>query len=342
MRSWGKLLFATIAAAATLSIAQTHAQETPPQERDPNQAKPTTQAQPHAQAPSPETARIYASARPYMNDPPRTLKSELGDLYAVKFDPDQAALPGILESVSVAITAQLPRVPNLIAREDVAIEQPTATYYVSNRRMSVRDLPITTDGTLIPQNWKHFEYLILAQHLPGDGGVVFDESRHEIGTRSDTAATPRGTGFGSVWLLFLSGNLAQSHFRYLGKETIHRHHTSVIAFAQDPARVIDPGVIQLASGRTPLLYQGIAWVDDETSRILRIRTDLLAPLPAINLQQVTSIVSFSEVKIPQFETPLWLPRKVEISWNLGGTRLGEIHQYSAYHLFRATSRILPN
>ena len=277
-----------------------------------------------------------------MNDPAGTLKSELGDLHGLKFDPDQAALPGILASVSAVIMTQMPRVPNLIAREDVAMEQPAATYYVSNRRMSVRDLPITTEGTLVPQNWKHFEYLILAQHLPEEGGVAFDESRHEIGTRADTVATPRGTGFGSIWLLFLSGNSAESHFRYLGKETIDHHQTSVVAFAQDPAVVIEPGVIQMASSRIPLLYQGIAWVDDETSRILRIRTDLLAPLPAINLHQVTSVVNFSEVRIPQLETPLWLPKKVEITWNLGGNRLGEIHQYSAYHLFRATSRILPN
>ena len=343
MGSRGKLLFANIAAAATLSVMQTHPQETRTQEVDPNQTKPITQAAPHPRGPSPETARLYAGARPYMNDPPGTLRSELGDLYGVKFDADQTSLSGILDAVSRTIRSQLPRIPNLLAREDVATEHIPPNAYLSNRSGNLlRNAPLPSDALLIPQDWKHFDYLILAQHLPENGGIVLDESRHEIGTHPDAAATPHGTGFSSVWLLFLSGNLAQSHFRYLGKETIHRHPASIIAFAQDPALVIEPGVIQLASGRTPLLYQGIAWVDDETSRILRIRTDLLAPLPAINLQQVTSVVNFSEVKIPQLETPLWLPKKVEITWNLGGNRLGELHQYSAYHLFRATSRILPN
>jgi hypothetical protein len=92
----------------------------------------------------------------------------------------------------------------------------------------------------------------------------------------------------------------------------------------------------------PLLYQGVAWIDQESYKIVRIGTDLLAPLPNIKLLQATSTVNFSVVEIPKFTESLWLPKSVELTWDLGGNRLGELHRYSKYRLFAATSRIIPN
>jgi hypothetical protein len=115
----------------------------------------------------------------------------------------------------------------------------------------------------------------------------------------------------------------------------------VVAFAQCPALVKTPGVISISGAKFPLLYQGILWIDQATYRIAGIRTDLLAPLPRIMLEQATSVLNFAEVKIPQVEGSLWLPKEVEITWTISGSRMGERHRYSNYHLFRATATIVP-
>jgi hypothetical protein len=142
--------------------------------------------------------------------------------------------------------------------------------------------------------------------------------------------------------MFVPSNQGESSFRYLGTQKVEKRPTYVVAFAQDPKLVKVPGVIEVESGRVPLLYQGVLWIDQETYKIVRMRTDVLAPLSAIKLWQATSTVEFSEVTIPTFDARLWLPKTVEITWDLGGTRLGELHKYSNYRLFAATSRIVPN
>ena len=61
-----------------------------------------------------------------------------------------------------------------------------------------------------------------------------------------------------------------------------------------------------------MLVQGIAWVDEETFQVLRLRSDLLAPLYTIGLDRLTTEVNFSEVRLQDVARPLWLPREVSV------------------------------
>ncbi len=300
-----------------------------------------------ADAQTSEMVRLYGDAQPYKDDPIATMKLKVPQLDGLKADVSQAELPTILNKTGAVIVAQMPRVPNLIAQEEVAQEAVT-TIRISNSGTRGSSpwsgIAATTSANssdaLVPQTWRRFEYLIMAKH--GDeGGMVFDESRKDL-DKKDREAAPRGIGFGSLWLMFIPSNQGESNFRYLGTQRVEKRPTYVVAFAQDPKLVKVPGVIETDSGQVPLLYQGVAWIDQESYKIVRIRTDVLAPLPTIKLWQATSTVSFSEVEIPKFEARLWLPKTVEITWDLGGNRLGELHRYSNYRLFAATSRIVPN
>jgi hypothetical protein len=289
---------------------------------------------------------LYAAAKPYMNEPLPMLKMDVHELSGLRPDSSQELLPAILEQASAVIVAQMPRVPNLLAREDIAREQTPPPTYVSgasnsSRRrqdMSIASAPIP-DDRLVPQDWRRYDYLIIAK--PQADSVVYDESRIEVGRPSGTSP-PRGLGFSSLWMMFLPSCIGETHFRYLGRQKVDGHQTFVVVFAQDPELVKLPGVIQLETASVPMLYQGVAWIDQETYRMVRIRSDLLAPLPDFKVSRITSSVNFSQVTIPQLETPLWLPKQVEITWEIAGARLGELHRYSGYHLFHATSRIVPD
>jgi hypothetical protein len=103
-----------------------------------------------------------------------------------------------------------------------------------------------------------------------------------------------------------------------------------------------PGQVNFQGTSIPILYQGIAWIDESDFRIVRLRTDLLSPRPDIGLRMLTSEVHFSEVQIQAAESspPLWLPQEVKITWDFKGERLQQVHQYSDFHLYRAKSKIV--
>jgi len=83
-------------------------------------------------------------------------------------------------------------------------------------------------------------------------------------------------------------------------------------------------------------------VDQSSYRIVKIRTDLLAPIARIKLDAVTTTTSFVDTKILGLNTTLVMPREVEIIWKRDGNQVGEMHRYFNYRLYHATARILPD
>ena len=89
-----------------------------------------------------------------------------------------------------------------------------------------------------------------------------------------------------------------------------------------------------------MLLQGIAWIDQSDFRIVRLRTDILAPQPQVNFQKQTSNIVFGPVHIATLDSELWLPWAVDVQMEAEGQFTQEQHQYSKYRLYQAKSRII--
>jgi hypothetical protein len=292
----------------------------------------------------------YLTTAPYVDLPLSQLKKDIRDLNGVKPDSTPGELELILEKTGEAITLQLPRVPNLICREDVADEAPpkqessdgmsqaTARVVgvIPGRGILTQTPPTTKE--LVLGDWHHFDYIIHAKK-EADGTTTLEESR--TGKGGGVTPDPKGTGFAPLWLIFAAGNRSESNFHYLGKQKVEGHATYVVTFAQVPAQVRKPSLLATATDTIPLLYQGVAWIDASDFQILRLRTDLLAPLPQLGLNRVTSTIDYAQVHIPDLADPLWLPQHVELLWQTNDQEDGEIHRYSRYQLFRATIKLRP-
>jgi hypothetical protein len=269
------------------------------------------------------------------------LKSKLRGLDGLKIEDDPTRLDEILQKTGATIMEQSPRVPNLVAREEIAPESvPTSTNVVrAPRGGAIAMDSISQDPQIIP-DWKLYEYVIRVDHGK-DGLPIFEESRTKI-DKKGAVASPQGVGFGQQWLIFSPARQNESRFRYLGGQKVNGHTTYAVAFAQQPSKVSIPGELKIEGQSYPLLYQGVVWIDQSTYRIVKLRTDLLAPIERIKLDSVTTTTSFSDTKVPGLEITLVMPKQVEITWNMDGRRTGEMHRYNNYRLFKATVRILPN
>ena len=88
--------------------------------------------------------------------------------------------------------------------------------------------------------------------------------------KAKTGAAPLSQGSANAWVLFHPGNLAESRFRYLGRQRMDGHSTVVLAFAQSPHKAKFPGQVNVGGALVPPLYQGIAWIDESDFRIVRL------------------------------------------------------------------------
>jgi len=276
--------------------------------------------------------RPLVEASRYFELPPQRLKEAVPGLRGLKYDADQRQLPSILAGVAKAIGDLMPRLPNLVSKEVVE-------HYQAGQD-SVAWTSISGG-----QPWNdEFRYLILVHHQ-SDGTAKIEELRTDSKGRPADAkgqvTGPRGNGFAYQWLLFSAANQPEFQFRYLGQQDLEGRKTFVVAFAQDPAKVADPAYFQSQGKTAPFYYQGVLWVDQTSFNIVKLRTDLLAPVPIVKLNQLTTEVSFRSVPIHGYDAVFWLPFEVYLSSDEGGGPVEETHLYSDYHLFHSESRIVP-
>jgi hypothetical protein len=340
--------FATAVLAMTTALTPACAQSANPS--DPGTAVPSCtagiEAQPGAQAPS------------YVDEPIDQLKKMVPGLSGIRIESDSNARTGtpavparektisILNRTSAVIADLLHRMPNLIAREDV--KEPTDT-------VMENDMPKPRGGGWIasPQQGipiTHFKtsvytYRIVHKQTPAGGDTVdeFRTNAHDqpIGDSAHNAERPLSVGFATTWLFFLPGNLLESRFRYLGMQKIGNRETYVLAFAQNPVHNGVRVVIESSYGPCSTSIQGVAWIDQSTFQMVRMQTDLLTPLPGIQVNQLRSILEYGAVRIRALDITLWLPAEVDTQWQTEYRAGGETHLYSHYRLFQSTARILP-
>jgi hypothetical protein len=267
----------------------------------------------------------------YFAFPFQKLKEAVPALKGLKYDDNQERLPPILAGVAQTIANVLPRLPNLVSREDISGFQ------------APRD-PSAAGGAANAQPWsREFRYLILC-HQNADGSTTIEELRTDAkGNPADAAGqftAPRGFGFAYQWLFFTSANQLEFRFRYLGQQDKGGRKTFVVAFAQDPGKVSSPALFQSEVKVSPFYYQGVLWVDQSTFDVVMLRTDLLDALPDLHLTQLTTDLSFRLVHIHGFDAEFWLPNELSISSDQGAGPAEESHRYSDYHLFHSTSSIV--
>jgi tetratricopeptide (TPR) repeat protein len=111
--------------------------------------------------------------------------------------------------------------------------------------------------------------------------------------------------------------------------------TYVIGFAQKPEMSTPLGrfIVTQQGSFTSLYLQGIAWISVD-HRVLRLRTDLLHPIPKISLSRMTSEIDYRPYHFLSSPTTYFLPNRVTVSVEWGRKRLRNEHTLSKFQLFK--------
>lgn len=252
----------------------------------------------------------------YIRHPPKDLPN---------FEPakDQVPLPAILQSVGEKVAEIYKNLPNTSSLERIRQE---ALNHTGEARWGLN---------------QKFRYLCLIPQFPW--GPTVDEYR--VDARGNLTV-PRGlnqnlmltSGFLGAALIFHPAYQKGNQYRYLGQQKTKGRKALVLAFAQEPAQSKIYGSFVVGSTRKLTYVQGLAWVDADSFEIVRLKTDLLYPLPQVRLKTETTDIEFSEVPFASVGEKFWLPHDVTVTLDWSGRRLRNRHQYSDFLVFNVEEK----
>jgi hypothetical protein len=79
--------------------------------------------------------------------------------------------------------------------------------------------------------------------------------------------------------------------------------------------------------------KGRAWISADKFQIVRIETEMITPMPEIQLLSEHHVVEYGPVPFPKKDTTLWLPKSAEIYFDFRKHRYYRRHSFDHYMLY---------
>jgi hypothetical protein len=75
----------------------------------------------------------------------------------------------------------------------------------------------------------------------------------------------------------------------------------------------------------PVALRGRAWIAADSYQVVSLETDIVAPIPQIQLKAEHITIDYAPVKFHKDQEELWLPQKAELFLDLGSRRIHRRH-----------------
>lgn len=262
--------------------------------------------------------RTYAKVESAVSEPLPSLLKAAPELKGLEPASSQSDLTAILRNTGENVKSFFNNFQNT-----VSIEQ-------------IREERLAKDGKIKDSLDQKFQYLLLTR--PEAWGLGLHEFRTDF-KGNETAPTGLNSGlmltsgFASASLLFHPTYQSGATFRYLGRQPMKGKECYVVAFAQKPEKAQMFERFNTKEGSVLVLFQGLAWIDAGSYKIIRLRTDLLKPQTKIRLQRQTTEITYLPVQFKQLGAVAWLPSEVGVTVQWAGRTFRNTHSYSDFKLF---------
>jgi VWFA-related protein len=254
------------------------------------------------------------------------LVKKIPDLAGLHLAENETQLSLILEKTGQSVDAFVQNIGDLIAREDLTQER------------------LSADGKVRAKHHVEDNYLILRRGY--SWGANAEYRMDDKGNRLEQVGLDQGylvtAGHALSCIQFstVAQSQSKSRFRYLGTQMLGASDTYVLAFAQQPGEGNFATVMAGTGAKdVEMQTQGILWVDKSNFQILRMRSELLEPNREIQLDELTTDITFSEVHLKDFANSLWLPDAAVVNIEIGGQRFRNMHRFQDYRRYRVAVKI---
>jgi tetratricopeptide (TPR) repeat protein len=189
-------------------------------------------------------------------------------------------------------------------------------------------------GMPSPAEKRKFDYLVSIQELK-QGYLNVEEYRANGRSPAEFPDGVATNGLPALVLIFHPYNAANFEMTCEGLARWNGGLAWQIHFRQKPDKpnTIKTYRIGMDGPSYPVALKGRAWISADSYQIVRLETDLIAPLPQIRLVADHAAVEYGPVKFRAGQVNLWLPQSAEVYYDWKGRRIHRRHSFSNYLLF---------
>lgn len=175
-----------------------------------------------------------------------------------------------------------------------------------------------------------FNYLAEIAQAPSGAFWVEEYRTGKTGVDSPPLSD---TGTAAFALIFHPRKIGNFEFQCEGLTDVQGRAAWQLRFEESS----DPGKSfhQIRINRTvyQLRFRGVAWIARDSNQIMRLETDLTAPIPQIRLELEHLDIAYAPVDFDKSKFTVWLPEKASLQINYRGRNYQRIHKFSHFQLF---------
>jgi tetratricopeptide (TPR) repeat protein len=187
-------------------------------------------------------------------------------------------------------------------------------------------------GDPVTRETRNYNYVAtISEDTPGF--LAVDEYRSDRLTRTDYPDEIASSGFATLANVFHPTMRDNFEMTCEGLGRWHDQAVWLVHFKQRedrPARIHD---YRVGGDIYSLRLKGRAWITADKFQIVRIESELISPMPKIQLGNEHQIVEYAPVPFQQGKMELWLPKSAEIYLDFRKRRYFRTHSYDHYMLF---------
>jgi tetratricopeptide (TPR) repeat protein len=187
-------------------------------------------------------------------------------------------------------------------------------------------------GNAITKETRHYNYLAaISEAKPGYLEVEEYRTEHsEIPQFPDNMVS---RGFPTLAFVFHPALWDNFEFSCEGMGELHGHPTWLVHFRQRddrPNRIHD---FKIGGMIYSVNLKGRAWITPDKFQIVRIESELVKPMPQIQLLTEHQIVEYGPVQFGKKNVELWLPKSAELYFDFRKRRIYRKHSFDHFMLF---------
>jgi len=166
----------------------------------------------------------------------------------------------------------------------------------------------------------------------GEAGAFWIEEYRSAKTESD-APPLSDTGSAAFALIFHPQKIVNFEFHCEGRTDLHGISAWHLRFEENPDPRKSFHQIRIHSSVYQLRFKGRAWIAPDDYQVLRLQTDLVAPIPQIELQMEHLDIAYAPVEFGRPRFRVWLPESASMEIDYRGHRYQRVHRFSHFQLF---------